>query len=400
MNPIPREGGGFQSAKHEEEKNETGGSLSRLAPPSTSRQWSGFRNPRIVRVSRSFGGKDRHSKVCTIRGLRDRRIRLSVPTAVQLYDLQDKLGLSQPSKVIDWLLDASKQDIDRLPPLQMPPNFGQFHQQILFPQEPSSANPQPSLISPFLPTSSTTFLKHGIKIAEGSVDHGVHDSESSAMARSKFWNIDTYNTLRAKNKEVEIDDHNDQPLSEKGKWIETDQVHDHLGSSVNSHHAQVSAQNFFPIVSYSLSGLPNSALPYSYNNQWDPSSLSLSQLGTHSFQLLPDQNPLNPSSIASSSALPSSAPQLYFCPTAAMTPIFPSYPSYLTPSIDTDPRQLNHLHLLSSSSQQHILPTSLVPSLQLMGSPMRLPFQTSTSTKFLQRQDDGESEEDEDRSGS
>ncbi|KAM6593832.1 hypothetical protein CsatA_001535 [Cannabis sativa] len=98
----------------------------------SSRQWSsaGFRNPRIVRVSRTFGGKDRHSKVCTVRGLRDRRIRLSVPTAVQLYDLQDRLGLSQPSKVIDWLIEATKNDIDKLPPLQIPQGsllLSQFH---------------------------------------------------------------------------------------------------------------------------------------------------------------------------------------------------------------------------------------------------------------------------------
>nr|GMC65982.1 transcription factor TCP13-like [Ipomoea batatas] len=68
----------------------------------------GKTDPRIVRVSRAFGGKDRHSKVCTVRGLRDRRVRLSVPTAIQLYDLQDRLGLNQPSKVVDWLLDAAK----------------------------------------------------------------------------------------------------------------------------------------------------------------------------------------------------------------------------------------------------------------------------------------------------
>ncbi|KAH0659282.1 hypothetical protein KY290_028843 [Solanum tuberosum] len=87
-----------------------------------SSSWAaGFKNPRIVRVSRTFGGKDRHSKVCTVKGLRDRRIRLSVPTAIQLYDLQDRLGLSQPSKVVDWLIDATKDEIDKLPPLQIPP---------------------------------------------------------------------------------------------------------------------------------------------------------------------------------------------------------------------------------------------------------------------------------------
>ncbi|KAI3688812.1 hypothetical protein L2E82_46660 [Cichorium intybus] len=92
------------------------------------RQYSGFQNPRIVRVSQAFGGKDRHSKVWTVKGVRDRRIRLSAPTAIQLYHLQDQLGLTQPSKVIDWLLDVTKDDIDKLPPLQMAPeDFNQFH---------------------------------------------------------------------------------------------------------------------------------------------------------------------------------------------------------------------------------------------------------------------------------
>ncbi|KAK4785240.1 hypothetical protein SAY86_001929, partial [Trapa natans] len=122
--------------------------------PSSSRRWSAFRNPRIVRVSRTFGGKDRHSKVCTIRGLRDRRIRLSVPTAVQLYELQDKLGVSQPSKVIDWLIDATKHEIDKLPPLCMLPGFGGFP---LISPELLGA-PWPSL-APFHDMSSPIFLK-------------------------------------------------------------------------------------------------------------------------------------------------------------------------------------------------------------------------------------------------
>uniref|UniRef100_A0A5B6ZH75 TCP domain-containing protein n=1 Tax=Davidia involucrata TaxID=16924 RepID=A0A5B6ZH75_DAVIN len=99
-----------------------------ISRASSSTPWSRLKDPRIVRVSSTFGGKDRHSKVCTVRGLRDRRVRLSVPTAIQLYDLQERLGLNQPSKVVDWLLDAAKHEIDELPPLQMPPaaaNFGQ-----------------------------------------------------------------------------------------------------------------------------------------------------------------------------------------------------------------------------------------------------------------------------------
>ncbi|KAI4964503.1 hypothetical protein ZWY2020_005650 [Hordeum vulgare] len=61
-----------------------------------SRHWSASTESRIVRVSRVFGGKDRHSK--------------------------DRLGLSQPSKVVDWLLNAAQHEIDKLPPLHFPPH--------------------------------------------------------------------------------------------------------------------------------------------------------------------------------------------------------------------------------------------------------------------------------------
>ncbi|KAK9926136.1 hypothetical protein M0R45_023381 [Rubus argutus] len=62
-------GKGFQ-AKQEGQNNNNNNdgnimsSFNKAASSSTttSRQWSGFRNPRIVRVSRTFGGKDRHSK--------------------------------------------------------------------------------------------------------------------------------------------------------------------------------------------------------------------------------------------------------------------------------------------------------------------------------------------------
>lgn len=107
-----------------------------ITKASSSSAWLRLKDPRIVRMSRAFGGKDRHSKVCTIRGLRDRRVRLSVPTAIQLYDLQDRLGLNQPSKVVDWLLNAAKDEIDELPPLPaiIPhANFGlnNHHQEII-----------------------------------------------------------------------------------------------------------------------------------------------------------------------------------------------------------------------------------------------------------------------------
>ncbi|XVF25445.1 hypothetical protein REPUB_Repub13aG0212900 [Reevesia pubescens] len=72
---------------------------------------------RIIRVSRASGGKDRHSKVWTSKGLRDRRVRLSVTTAIQFYDLQDRLGYDQPSKAVEWLIKAAADAIAELPSL-------------------------------------------------------------------------------------------------------------------------------------------------------------------------------------------------------------------------------------------------------------------------------------------
>ncbi|KAL2494915.1 transcription factor TCP3-like [Forsythia ovata] len=66
------------------------------------------------RLVRSTGGKDRHSKVCTARGMRDRRVRLSPNTAIQFYDVQDRLGYDRPSKAIDWLMKEAKAAIDAL----------------------------------------------------------------------------------------------------------------------------------------------------------------------------------------------------------------------------------------------------------------------------------------------
>ncbi|KAJ6824907.1 transcription factor TCP2 [Iris pallida] len=75
---------------------------------------------RIFRVSRASGGKDRHSKVYTSKGLRDRRVRLSVPTAIQFYDLQDRLGYDQPSKAVEWLIKAAASAMPSSPPSTAP----------------------------------------------------------------------------------------------------------------------------------------------------------------------------------------------------------------------------------------------------------------------------------------
>ncbi|KAF5728273.1 transcription factor TCP3-like [Tripterygium wilfordii] len=88
-------------------------------PAATSRL--GMRNGggEIVEVQgghivRSCGRKDRHSKVCTAKGPRDRRVRLSAHTAIQFYDVQDRLGYDRPSKAVDWLINKAKTAIDKL----------------------------------------------------------------------------------------------------------------------------------------------------------------------------------------------------------------------------------------------------------------------------------------------
>ncbi|KAJ8501046.1 hypothetical protein OPV22_011598 [Ensete ventricosum] len=65
-------------------------------------------------IVRSTGRKDRHSKVCTAKGPRDRRVRLSAHTAIQFYDVQDRLGYDRPSKAVDWLIENAKAAIDQL----------------------------------------------------------------------------------------------------------------------------------------------------------------------------------------------------------------------------------------------------------------------------------------------
>lgn len=77
------------------------------------------------RIIKATGGrKDRHSKVYTSKGPRDRRVRLSAHTAIQFYDVQDRLGYDRPSKAVDWLINKAKEAIDNLsspPPLPPPP---------------------------------------------------------------------------------------------------------------------------------------------------------------------------------------------------------------------------------------------------------------------------------------
>lgn len=58
--------------------------------------------------------KERHSKIFTAQGLRDRRMRLSVDVAHRFFGLQDMLGFDKASKTVGWLLTKSKAAIMEL----------------------------------------------------------------------------------------------------------------------------------------------------------------------------------------------------------------------------------------------------------------------------------------------
>ncbi|XP_042399676.1 transcription factor TCP24-like [Zingiber officinale] len=109
--------------EHQEEDEEDGEKKGRGVAASRIPPWQQQPSSRIFRVSRATGGKDRHSKVYTAKGLRDRRVRLSVSTAIQFYDLQDRLGYDQPSKAIEWLIKAAAAAINELPPLDAFPKL-------------------------------------------------------------------------------------------------------------------------------------------------------------------------------------------------------------------------------------------------------------------------------------
>lgn len=78
-------------------------------------------------IVRSTGRKDRHSKVYTSKGPRDRRVRLSAHTAIEFYDVQDRLGYDRPSKAVDWLIKKAKTSIDRL--AELPPWHPPTHEE-------------------------------------------------------------------------------------------------------------------------------------------------------------------------------------------------------------------------------------------------------------------------------
>lgn len=76
--------------------------------------------PQQKPLKKRASNRDRHSKINTARGLRDRRMRLSLDVARSFFGLQDMLGYDKASKTVEWLLLQSKHEIDKLQKATMP----------------------------------------------------------------------------------------------------------------------------------------------------------------------------------------------------------------------------------------------------------------------------------------
>ncbi|XWS48334.1 hypothetical protein CRYUN_Cryun13aG0066600 [Craigia yunnanensis] len=63
---------------------------------------------------RSSSKRDRHSKINTANGPRDRRMRLSLDVARDFFGLQDMLGYDKASRTVEWLLIQAKPEIKKL----------------------------------------------------------------------------------------------------------------------------------------------------------------------------------------------------------------------------------------------------------------------------------------------
>lgn len=66
------------------------------------------------RKRRKSEKSDRHSKIITAKGPRNRRVRLSMEIGRKFFDLQDLLGFDKASKTLDWLFQKSHTSIKEL----------------------------------------------------------------------------------------------------------------------------------------------------------------------------------------------------------------------------------------------------------------------------------------------
>ena len=125
------------------------------------------------------GKKDRHSKICTAQGPRDRRMRLSLQIARKFFDLQDMLGFDKASKTIEWLFSKSKTAIKELIMTQVKPTTTE--------DGGANANAKSSTVS--VTSDSEVVSQNGEFLSREKTNRKLHrvarDSRDKARARAR-----------------------------------------------------------------------------------------------------------------------------------------------------------------------------------------------------------------------
>ncbi|KAM7268855.1 hypothetical protein ACFE04_011021 [Oxalis oulophora] len=95
-----------------EDSNKTVDMKNGLSSPNKKRNKNITNHKKIPR--KRSPKSDRHSKINTAQGMRDRRMRLSLEVARDFFWLQDLLGYDKASKTVEWLIRQSKPEILKL----------------------------------------------------------------------------------------------------------------------------------------------------------------------------------------------------------------------------------------------------------------------------------------------
>ncbi|KAL4322695.1 hypothetical protein AHAS_Ahas14G0236200 [Arachis hypogaea] len=271
-----------------------------------------------------------------------------VPTAIQLYDLQDRLGLNQPSKVVDWLLNAAKHEIDELPPL------------------PHINNPFTTLGG--FPSSSSNSMINNTNEASTSmfnINRSIHQWQQGLAQNYSKWNNKSKSSSSTKqassedNQMVNEEDNNNNKEEEEGEEEGANVV-----STTNHHHhpSFLGLLNTMPIGNYQFE---------QHNSSND---VNVAQLGNHNHGFITNQTDLQsinlvpfPSTLSLSTG-GNNITQSYF-------------PSHSSEAMDPrQEQQINHHHhhqyhqMLTSHHLHQNLLTNNLPSfsLAMMSTPILL----------------------------
>lgn len=113
--------GGYSPSKHANiddgrynPNNTAGGQDHELLVEKGGPRNVGSSSGRVAQKRTRVVKKDRHSKIVTAHGPRDRRMRLSLEVARKFFDLQDMLGYDKASKTVEWLMTKSRSAIKSL----------------------------------------------------------------------------------------------------------------------------------------------------------------------------------------------------------------------------------------------------------------------------------------------